>query len=122
MTTEDDRFDSALRVNQAVVDALEPARLDLETIAWQFNEAVSMLREARRHLGDGSDLANEIDEGLPAMQAALQNAVENMKTAERHRRQVEFLEILADGGRIEVNGVPWREMFDRINAIVSDPV
>lgn len=41
---------------------------------------------------------------------------------ERARRQVEFLEILADGGGITVNGVPWREMFERLNAIVSDPV
>lgn len=41
---------------------------------------------------------------------------------ERYRRQVQFLEILADGGKITVNGVPWREMFARLNAIVTDPV
>lgn len=41
---------------------------------------------------------------------------------ERLRRQVEFLEALADGGPLLVNGIPWREMFDRLNAIVSDPV
>lgn len=43
-------------------------------------------------------------------------------TPERLRRQIEFLEILADGGRLEVNGIPWRKAFEKINAIVSDPV
>lgn len=42
-----------------------------KTAAWQFNEAVSLLREARRHLSPGSALGEEIDEGLPAIQAAL---------------------------------------------------
>lgn len=41
---------------------------------------------------------------------------------ERLRREVEFLEILSDGGKLTVNDVPWREMFDRLNAIVGDPV
>ena len=45
--------------------------------AWQFNEAVSMLRSARPHLrggvgaGEVTMLGEEIDDGLPAMQAAL---------------------------------------------------
>lgn len=45
---------------------------------WQLNEAVSMLREARPHLRGGvgavevSMLGDEIDEALPAMQAALE--------------------------------------------------
>lgn len=41
---------------------------------------------------------------------------------ERQRRKLEFLEIMADGGRIEINGVPWREMFERLNSLVGDPV
>lgn len=41
---------------------------------------------------------------------------------EAMRRAVEFLEILADGGELLVNGVPWREMFRRFNAIVADGV
>jgi hypothetical protein len=36
---------------------------------WQFNEAVSLLREARTLLQ--GDLANEIDESLPNIHAAL---------------------------------------------------
>jgi hypothetical protein len=45
---------------------------------WQLNEAVSLLREARPHLRGGvgavevTMLGEEIDEGLPAMQAALE--------------------------------------------------
>lgn len=37
-------------------------------------------------------------------------------------RKLEFLEILADGAPLAVNGIPWREAFERLNAIVSDPV
>ena len=40
-------------------------------VAWQFNEAVSLLREARQQMPDGSNLADEIDEALPAIQSAL---------------------------------------------------
>jgi hypothetical protein len=44
----------------------------LETTAWQFTEAVSMLREALLYLTDiAPGLCREIDDGLPAMQAAL---------------------------------------------------
>lgn len=38
------------------------------------------------------------------------------------RRELEFVELLADGGGITVNGVPWREMFERVNGIISDPI
>jgi hypothetical protein len=38
------------------------------------------------------------------------------------RREMEFVELLCDGGKISVNGVPWREMYDRINALVADPI
>lgn len=38
------------------------------------------------------------------------------------RREIEFVELLCDGGQITVNGVPWREMFERVNAIISDPI
>jgi hypothetical protein len=41
---------------------------------------------------------------------------------ERPMRELEFLLALADGGAITVHGIPWREAFDRLNAIVSDPV
>lgn len=40
--------------------------------AWQMNEAVSLLREARHtYLANGTGLAEEIDEALPAIDAAL---------------------------------------------------
>lgn len=39
--------------------------------AWQFNEAVSMLRQAARYVTD-SEFFDEIVDGLPAMQAALE--------------------------------------------------
>jgi hypothetical protein len=39
--------------------------------AWQFNEAVSLLREARDHVAPATSLLAEIDEGLPEIQAAL---------------------------------------------------
>lgn len=64
---------------------------------------------------DCADAADQI-ERLRAEVAALRAA------NERLRREIEFLEMLADGGDIAVNGVPWREMFARFNAIVSDPV
>lgn len=35
-------------------------------------------------------------------------------------RRLEFLEILADGAGLTVNGVPWREMFDRVERVHSD--
>lgn len=38
------------------------------------------------------------------------------------RRELEFVELLCDGGQITVNGVPWREMFARVNSIISDPI
>lgn len=37
---------------------------------------------------------------------------------ERLRREVEFIEIMADGGKIMVNDVPWREMFARYEALL----
>lgn len=43
---------------------------DLATVAWQFNEAVSLLREARLFVPSVST-AGDIDEALPAIQAAL---------------------------------------------------
>lgn len=50
---------------------------DLATIAWQFNEAVSMLREAREHWVPADvKLAAEIDEGMPEIMAALTYAAE----------------------------------------------
>lgn len=41
---------------------------------------------------------------------------------ERQRRELEFVELLADGGGIQVNGIPWRDAFARINVIVGDPM
>lgn len=43
-----------------------------------------------------------------------------VEDAERGRRQVEFLEALADGGELKVNGIPWREAFETVNAIIAD--
>lgn len=42
--------------------------------------------------------------------------------AERQRREIEFVEMLCDGGDLTVNGIPWREAFERLNQLVSDPV
>jgi hypothetical protein len=39
--------------------------------AWWFNEAVSLLREARQYVPEATGLAEEIDDSLPAIQAAL---------------------------------------------------
>lgn len=44
----------------------------LNTALWQFNEAVALLRESRGSLVEGCDIAVEIHEGLPALQAALE--------------------------------------------------
>jgi phage terminase Nu1 subunit (DNA packaging protein) len=46
----------------------------MSEMVWLFNEAVSLLREARRHVPNG-DLADEIDESLPRIQAALVQTV-----------------------------------------------
>ena len=48
--------------------------MDTATIAWNFNEAVSLLREARETLSDGS-LKTEIDDALPDIQKALESTV-----------------------------------------------
>ena len=49
---------------------------DLQDIAWQFNEAVSLLREARLRLSTSTSLTliQEIDEALPTIQSALEAA------------------------------------------------
>ena len=58
---------SALRA--ALAARSEP---DLRTIAWQFNEAVSLLREARGYVPEF--MAEDIDAGLPAIDEALKAA------------------------------------------------
>ena len=45
---------------------------DLQDAAWQFNEAVSLLREAHAYIPEFTGCAEDIDAGLPAMQAALE--------------------------------------------------
>jgi hypothetical protein len=52
---------------------LLPAALDvIARSAWQFNEAVSLLREARDHIAPATNLLTELDEGLPEIQSALE--------------------------------------------------
>lgn len=47
-------------------------QITLQGIAWMFNEAVSLLREARReYVPVASGLADEIDATLPDIQNAL---------------------------------------------------
>lgn len=48
----------------------------VKTACWQFNEAVSLLREAREHVAPGTSLLAEIDDGLPAIQEALRSLAE----------------------------------------------
>lgn len=53
---------------------------DVVSVAlWQFNEAVSLLREARLHVAMATSLAVEIDAGLPAMQSALEDLARYQK-------------------------------------------
>lgn len=47
--------------------------LDLAKTVWKFNEAVSLLRDARSRLPAG-ELADEIDEGMPDIMNALREA------------------------------------------------
>ena len=47
---------------------------DMKTAVWQFNEAVSLLREARLYVPETTGCAEEIDESLPAIQAALEHS------------------------------------------------
>lgn len=67
----------------AIQTATENERLldDLKTGTWQFNEAVSLLREARPSLAPDDPLAEEIDESLPAMQAALEHCARSITLA-----------------------------------------
>ncbi len=44
----------------------------VQTGTWQFNEAVSLLREARQYLPEAIGLAEEIDDSIDAIQAALE--------------------------------------------------
>ena len=77
---------------------------------------------AAEFMAEFGDRKDDIDEGL--MIGWFANAIETAEriNGERTRRELEFLTTLADGGGIKVNGVPWREMFEKINALVSDPV
>jgi hypothetical protein len=34
-------------------------------------------------------------------------------------RRLEFLEIIADGGAITVNGVPWGQMYQRLSSMIA---
>lgn len=70
--------------------------------------------------GSWSVASHRLCEPVYTKRTAIQTGGSNI--LERQRRQIEFLEILADGGNITVNDIPWREMFERLNAIVSDPV
>ena len=53
---------------------------DLAATVWQFNEAVSLLREARHMLPNDSTLAEEIDEELPNITEALRRAALGLTT------------------------------------------
>lgn len=53
----------------------EQLREALASAAWQLNEAVSLLREVRLRVALPEELGEEIDDGLPAMQAALKSLV-----------------------------------------------
>lgn len=44
------------------------------------------------------------------------------RQGEEYKRAFEFIETLADGGDIRVNGIPWREAYERLNRIVPDPL
>lgn len=50
----------------------EQLREVIGTALWQFNEAVSLLRECRGFVTE-PELVGEIDEGLPAIQSALES-------------------------------------------------
>lgn len=43
-------------------------------VVWQFNEAVSLLREVRKRVALPDELGEEIDDSSPAMQSALEVA------------------------------------------------
>ena len=63
------------------------------------------------------------DDAIKAYEEVLdENGYVNAPSRERLRRQLDFLTALADGGEIKVNGIPWREAFEGLNALVSDPV
>lgn len=91
---------------QGPTDYTDPATIDVD-------EVIANITHAHKMRGDKwtSDLS------WPNVTVlALANEVTAL------RRYMEFAETLCDGGKILVNGVPWREMFDRINALMSDPV
>lgn len=60
--------------------------------------------------------------GVEILEDAETQAEAALNEIDRLRRQVEFMEAFSDGGGLALNGIPWREAFDRLNAIVSDPV
>lgn len=55
----------------------------LSQALWEFNETVSMLRDAREYVPNETDLASDIDDGLPHIQEAL----EAMAAAQTRRWQ-----------------------------------
>ena len=68
---ERDEARQALIERRLEVDAIRQARAVIQDAAWQFNEAVSLLREAREHVAPATSLLADIDDGLPAIQEAL---------------------------------------------------
>lgn len=89
-----------------MTDYTDPSTVDVDVV-------IGEITHAHRMRGDGWTDATS----WPNVTVlALANEVTSL------RRYIQFAETLCDGGQILVNGVPWREMFDRINAIVNDPV
>lgn len=49
-------------------------------------------------------------------------AAEDAKGLQETKRLADFLVVLADGGKLTVNGIPWREAYKRVMSIIDGPV
>jgi len=68
-----------IAIARTLVAELRRTRDGARDAAWQFNEAVSLLREARGYVREGTSTALDIDEGLPAIQAALEALADSIR-------------------------------------------
>lgn len=96
-----------------------------ESITVRLDRWASMLRNELADLDEHLDNPEDWDD-LELVVLTASNWIADHWAAANElvklRRQLEFLEILADGGKITVNGIPWRQAWETLNSIVSDPV
>ena len=74
--------------------------------AWEDEEVVDFLNEVLEHAPDS------FDEDMSQDSIAL-------RYVRWMEKRLEFAEVLLDGGKIAVNGIPWREAWERMESLLG---